>query len=538
MKCHGLTDLMEERKIPYNESDLEKYYASEEKYEFLFNNGNDAIFFHEQGGNFLEVNAVACRNLGYTRDELLNMGVKDLDEPSSKNPQFVEDYMKNGHAVGEVVHRHKDGSLLPVELSTRLIKVNGKNMALTIARDIRDRKKAEENEKLYNDQLAWLYQETRENAMKIGTLNRIISMINASLDFKEIVNTFAEETYKFFKYEEIIICLTVENDGNILEKHRITWDGNQPIEAEPASKVPINSEPYATIYKTGKPLINVKKTGIEGAISSIMVPIYLEGHIEGFFCLESLKLEEYKEKDISFLLSLAEQFGNALSNARLHEKVQKLAVVLERTRLAREIHDSTLQILGYFRAKGELLEKMVHKDSCQSCLNISKEIQQVALEAYNDTREAIHALSEQIHEGQKFEDVLSDYLTRFSQRWNMKMKFEVNNPFPYFEKDADLQLLRVVQEALANVRKHSEAKSIQIIAQNRQDGYAIDIIDDGIGFDPLITKESSFGLKVMKERMACIGGDLKISSQKGKGTCVSAWVPIQDAICDNLTPRR
>lgn len=509
---------------------LEKYHESEEKFEFLFNNGNDAIFFHELGGKFLEVNEVACRNLGYTRDELLNLSVNDLDEPSSNNPQLIESFLKNGYAVGEVLHRRKDGSLLPVELSTRSIEVNGKKMVLSIVRDIRERKKAEEKEKCHLELLENLYEEAKENSMKMEALNKMIRVINTSLDFKEVVKTFAEEAYTLFTFDEMIITLRDEEEETLLEKHRINWGDNQPVEVIPSTKIHISTEPYATVFDTGLPLINSLVKEMKCMNSSIMVPIHFKGQVEGTFSLNTFRIDNYKDTDLSFLLSLAEHLGIALHNARLHKKVHKMAVALERNRLAQEIHDSTLQILSYFRAKGELLERMVEKNSLQSCLTISKEIQQAALEAYNDTREAIHALSVQIHKGQKFEQVLNNYLMKYCQRWNIEVKLDIKDPFPYFEKDTDLQLLRVVQEALANVRKHSHAQLIHIFAQKTEAGYAIDIRDNGIGFDPTEHSKNSFGLKVMKERMISVGGYITLSSEIGKGTSVRAWVPMQHGI--------
>ena len=499
----------------------------EEKYKFLFNNGNDAIFYHELDGKFIEVNDVACRNLGYSRDELLSMSVADIDQPCSHNPKFVEILFAKGYMVGEVVHRRKDGSLIPVELSTRLIDINNKRMILSIARDIRERKKAEENEKHYLEELESLYREAKENSMKMEAINNIIRVINASLDFKKVVNTFAEETCKLFEFKEMVISLREEKEVTLLEKHRIICNGAQPIEKEPSHKIHINTEPYATIYRTGQPLINPAKREIEGMNSCIIIPINYEGYIVGTYSLNSIEKNKYAKVDLSFLLSLAEHLGVALQNARLYKKVQDLAVVMERNRLAQEIHDSTLQILGYFRAKGELLEKMLEKNSYQACLNISKEIQEVAVEAYNDTREAIHALSEQIDNRQRFEDVISDYVRKFGQRWKMKMNFEILSPLPDFERDIELQLLRVVQEALVNVRKHSGALLIHILMHQVEAGYAIDIEDNGIGFDFKEISRNSFGLKVMNERMTSIGGHLELTSEKGKGTMVRAWVPLR-----------
>jgi PAS domain S-box-containing protein len=114
---------------------------SEQKFRDIFNSSSDAIFIHDMTGRFLEVNEAACRRLGYRRDELLAMTPKDIDahgydELVSERMQIVRE---RGELVFESAHYRKDGSTLPVEISSRSIEFEGRASILSIARDITER---------------------------------------------------------------------------------------------------------------------------------------------------------------------------------------------------------------------------------------------------------------------------------------------------------------------------------------------------------------------------------------------------------------
>jgi PAS domain S-box-containing protein len=119
---------------------------SENRYRTLFDSTNDAIFIHDMGGKFLEVNKVACERLGYSREELLQMTPADIDaaEHSATVQQRVEELNRIGHHFAEIIQVRRDGTTLPTELSSRLIEFKGKPAILSIARDITKRKLAEE----------------------------------------------------------------------------------------------------------------------------------------------------------------------------------------------------------------------------------------------------------------------------------------------------------------------------------------------------------------------------------------------------------
>ncbi len=136
--------------------------ASEEKFKTLFNSASDAIFIHDLEGRFLEVNKVACERLGYGREQLLKMSLMDIDLPeyALQMPERIQELRKMGHIFFETALVHRDSSVLPIELSSRIIDYEGKTAALSIARDITERKRAEEERKSSFERLRRALEET------------------------------------------------------------------------------------------------------------------------------------------------------------------------------------------------------------------------------------------------------------------------------------------------------------------------------------------------------------------------------------------
>jgi PAS domain S-box-containing protein len=134
----------------------EELQESEERFRLLLQNANDGIFVHEismEGpGKFLEVNDKVCRLLGYTHDEMAHMSVGDIDVPeqSERIPAIIERLIKDGYDVFETDFLTKDTKRIPVEVSTRLFDLRGKQTVLAIIRDITERKAAEQQLQQYN----------------------------------------------------------------------------------------------------------------------------------------------------------------------------------------------------------------------------------------------------------------------------------------------------------------------------------------------------------------------------------------------------
>ncbi|PVV84446.1 PAS domain S-box protein [Dehalogenimonas alkenigignens] len=142
---------------------------SEQKYRLLFNSSNDAVLFHDEQGRFIEVNDRACQILGYRRDELLGMTVADIDDPAViLDSGVVEQMAACGSVVFEQVHVAKDGRRIPVEISSRQIQLGGRQMVLSVARDITERKKAEAELRRSMSLLAATLEATADGILVVG----------------------------------------------------------------------------------------------------------------------------------------------------------------------------------------------------------------------------------------------------------------------------------------------------------------------------------------------------------------------------------
>lgn len=175
---------------------------SEEMLRTVFNNANDAIFVHEilpdkTPGRYVNVNDRACQVLGYTREELLTRSPQDIVSPEhrKKMPGITQMLRSRKHATFEAVHTRKDGSEFPVEISTHLFTMRGRELALSIARDITERKKIEQERLGITETLANLVKERtidleRSNVLleeEIQVREEAEKNIQASLAEKEVL---------------------------------------------------------------------------------------------------------------------------------------------------------------------------------------------------------------------------------------------------------------------------------------------------------------------------------------------------------------
>lgn len=173
----------------------EELKESEASFKTLFNNAGDAILNHDIKGNLLEVNQKACEQLGYTRKELVGMKVQDIVSPEYKArvPHRIRLIEHQGSAVFETSHTHKDGRKIPVEINARFIHHAGEPAVMSIARDITERKRYEEQLKYLSlhDQLTGLYNRTffEEEMRRLNnSREHPVSIISADLDGLKLIN--------------------------------------------------------------------------------------------------------------------------------------------------------------------------------------------------------------------------------------------------------------------------------------------------------------------------------------------------------------
>lgn len=212
----------------------------------------------------------------------------------------------------------------------------------------------------------------------------------------------------------------------------------------------------------------------------------------------------------------------------VHQRLA-LLVLQERERLARELHDSMGQVLGYANIQIQTIRDLLKSGRLSAADGNLLRLSQVVTEANTEVRDFIYGVKTTLLFKEGFFTALQQYLIHFEQ--NFQIRVEMRNPNNLTEEELDLpagvQLFRIIQEALANVRKHARASKavVTFVKEDRQ--IVISITDDGVGFDPvkLEAGQTSFGLSVMRERAEQIGGDLRIEAVPGHGATVTVTVP-------------
>ena len=233
-------------------------------------------------------------------------------------------------------------------------------------------------------------------------------------------------------------------------------------------------------------------------------------------------------KDEIGLLSHA--FNGMAEQLREHEEKSKgLAILQERERLAAELHDSLAQDLAFIRIK--LLD--AEKSSCgkaSGARQLLDELFPIVDEAYQNLREAIfglRALASRNHVG--LVAALADFLKDFSEVRKISVDLRVDHPEVIrFSSQVEIQLIRIIHEALTNIVKHAHATRGKITIESDNDTAAITIEDDGKGFCENRNAEPNlhFGLQTMKDRAESVGGALSVCSSSGRGTRVTIQLPL------------
>ncbi len=259
------------------------------------------------------------------------------------------------------------------------------------------------------------------------------------------------------------------------------------------------------------------------------LPVRRNGHIVGCLCVASQTPREYSPEERALLMGIASQAALALERARALQTMGSRAATAERERLAREIHDTLAQILGFVNIKtGVVHEWLMQGDLAQAQTEL-EQLSRLSQELYQDTRELVLGLHGATDAEHDLADMIQAYLERFSQFCNLPTTFERGELDVTFSPAVEVQLLRVVQEALSNVRKHARAKHAWVSLQRVQDQAVLEIRDDGQGFDPAHPTRGfgpRFGLQSMRERVESIHGAFAVYSAPGQGTRIQATAPI------------
>ncbi|MEO8216103.1 MAG: GAF domain-containing sensor histidine kinase [Acidobacteriota bacterium] len=263
--------------------------------------------------------------------------------------------------------------------------------------------------------------------------------------------------------------------------------------------------------------------------SLLAVPVTCKSPFLGnLYLAEKEGRQTFTSDEEETLERFAVQAALAIDNAYLHQQVGDLAVAQERLHIAHEMHDGIAQVLGYVNTKVQAANEYLRRGRSDEAAGQLRELASAAREAYSDVREAIVDLRTLPHPARAFADVLGEYVDRWEEQTGVSTHLSIDDDLA-LPAGIELQLIRIVQESLANVRKHAEAASVELAIHHRTGQLVLTVADDGLGFNPALRipgQFPKFGLPTMRERAESIGGRLDIESAAGRGTIIRLEVPV------------
>ena len=262
--------------------------------------------------------------------------------------------------------------------------------------------------------------------------------------------------------------------------------------------------------------------------SLLAVPIPCKGPFLGnLYLTEKLEAEGFSADDEETLVRFALQAALAIDNAHLHAQVADLAVAQERLRIAHEMHDGLAQVLGYVNTKVQAAEAYLRRDKPEEAGGQLRELATAARQAYSDVRESIVGLRSLPDREKPVAEVLAEYVRRWEEMSGVAAHLDFESGI-LIRVDHELQVVRIIQEALTNVRKHARATQVRVEVRRSDTSLIASIVDDGVGFNSEARSRGEFpqfGLSTMRERAESIGGRLSVASVPGAGTTVRLEIP-------------
>jgi len=270
-----------------------------------------------------------------------------------------------------------------------------------------------------------------------------------------------------------------------------------------------------------------------GVKSVLAVPFLVEGEVIAIvYAFTQEEYREFSQEQVDLAWGIANAVALAIENARLHNKTREIAVMEERDRLARELHDNLAQILGSMQLKASQISSFTNLGQLQKTLEYLSELQDMISAASIDVRETIFNMRTMYMPSVGFLATLQQYLDTYRNRYRVEVELFIDDcvmeDLEGLEGEIGVQAMRIIQESLTNIRKHAKISRAAILIMRYDSQIEITMYDHGCGFDPAYVMNQAghhIGLQVMQERAESIGGRLTIISQPGHGTAVTLTLP-------------
>jgi PAS domain S-box-containing protein len=377
-----------------------------------------------------------------------------------------------------------------------------------------------------------LEQRVADRTRELSALYEVMAVTSASLDLDMVLENCLDPVLAVMQSEVGAVHLLDETKGML---RLAAWRGIPQDLVDNISSVPADGGLAGWVVERGEPLVVPDSaTGLRpllaipvtGPQAYVGVPIRAKGQMLGVLSVVGEAGRQFDAAEVSLLSSIADHVGVAVENARLYRQAEQLAVLRERERLARELHDSVTQSLYSLHLLSEAGRQLAAAEGLDRVGGYLERLSDISQQALKEMRLLVYELRPLVLKREGLVGALQQRLDAVEKRAGVETRLLVEGEV---ELPASVEegLYRIAQEALNNVLKHAGATSVTVTVRGGGDRVELEITDDGTGFDPdTMIDHGGMGLVSMRERAEKMGGSFAVLSAPAGGTRVRVNVEV------------
>jgi PAS domain S-box-containing protein len=509
---------------------------SEERYRSMFDKSLEAILLTAPDGQILAANPAACKVFGMTEEEICRAGragLVDADDPRLQ--VALREREASGRYRAEVRMRRGDGTIFPAELSSSIFRDRDGNLRTSmVLRDITERVRLRE---AVREREELLEQRVGERTRELAAVLQLSHALASTLNLQDLPGLVLDGVRAFVEYDRASLWII---EGSDLRRLGSWPDGEASADEEPRmpagpvldalTKVepsePALLENLDVVSPVIQELFEVGPELRHGAGAGMIVPLVFKESVVGCLTLLRHTPGTFGLGQAPLLHAIADQAAVAVENSRLYSQIQVAAAQAERSRLARDLHDSVTQMLYSLALFAEAARQQLEQGGLERAEQHLLQIRESAQQALREMRLMVYELRPSALEQVGLVDALRHRVEAVERRAGVEaiVIAEMGSGIPASLEET---LYRIAVEALNNSLKHSFSTSVSVSVRGDAKGVALEVQDNGRGMGgPTEDEKGGLGLSSMRERAEHLGGSLTITSAPGTGTLVRAWVPL------------
>jgi nitrate/nitrite-specific signal transduction histidine kinase len=376
----------------------------------------------------------------------------------------------------------------------------------------------------------------RQRAEQLRTINEVGRKISSIVKLDELLPYVGNLLRETFHYYNVNIFLLEPSSGTLALK-ALCLSGQKgvipvgvPLEVDDETII-------GWVAQSGEPILandvseDSRYRSVEAlrdTKSELAVPVKIGNKVLGVLDIESTEVDAFSEADLYTAQTLADQLAVAIDNARLYEETRQIAVMEERNRMAREIHDTLAQGFSGIILQLEAAEQALDGDAIAAERHLNQ-ARSLARKSLAEARRSVWNLRPQALEQLPLVEAIKQEADKFRQGVEVDVGFSISGTRRDLPPEIEACLLRIFQESLTNVRRHAKATEVEVNLTFDESAVEMSIRDNGVGFRPRKSdgekKRDTFGLISMRERARGLGGTFEVQSRRGKGTLVRVVIP-------------